>query len=78
MDLRSILRLRPLRRALVKARWVSGRCFMRLCHGVAGVKPNRIYFSSFCKSHESGQILFHSGKSEAAIIPVFVVFFIIF
>ena len=37
MGLRSILRLRPLRRALVKARWVGGRCFMRLCHGVMGV-----------------------------------------
>ena len=47
MGLRSILRLRPLRRALVKARWVGGRCFMGLCHGALGVKPNRIYFSSF-------------------------------
>ena len=47
MNLRRIAKIRPLRRVLVKARWVGGRCFMRLCHGVVGVKQNRVFFSSF-------------------------------
>ena len=47
MNLNRIRRLRPLYRALVKARWVGGRCFMRLCHDLHGVKGRRVFFSSF-------------------------------
>jgi len=48
MNLYHLGKIRPLRRALVKARWVGGRCYMRLCHGLLGVKGNRVFFSS-CK-----------------------------
>ena len=47
MNLYHLGKIRPLRRALVKARWVGGRCYMRLCHGLLGVKGNRVFFSSF-------------------------------
>lgn len=43
----NIRKIRPLYRALQKLRWVGGRAFMRLSHRVLGVKPNRVFFSSF-------------------------------
>ena len=42
-----ILKIRPLYRALMKARWVGGRWTMRLCHALWGVKGKRVFFSSF-------------------------------
>ncbi len=42
-----ILKIKPLYRALMKARWVGGRCTMRLCHALWGVKGKRVFFSSF-------------------------------
>ena len=47
MNLKRIVSIRPLRRALVKARWAGGRCAMRLCHRFWGVKGRRVFFSSF-------------------------------
>ena len=47
MNLGRIAHIRPLYRALDRARWVGGRCFMRLCHALFGVKGNRVFFSSF-------------------------------
>ena len=42
-----ILKIKPLYRALMKARWVGGRWTMRLCHALWGVKGKRVFFSSF-------------------------------
>lgn len=47
MNPRRILKIRPLYRALMKARWVGGRWTMRLCHALWGVKGKRVFFSSF-------------------------------
>ena len=47
MNLRRLLNVKPLYRALMRVRWVGGRCVMRLCHGLIGVKGNRVFFSSF-------------------------------
>ena len=47
MNLRRLLNVKPLYRALMRVRWVGGRCVMRLCHGLFGVKGNRVFFSSF-------------------------------
>ena len=47
MSLDAIRRIRPLYVVLSKLRWAGGRAFMRLCHGLLGVKPRRVFFSSF-------------------------------
>ena len=47
MNLNALKSVRPLYRALVAARWVGGRCFMRACHTLWGVQPKRVFFSSF-------------------------------
>ena len=47
MNLNRIRKWKPLYRALIKARWIGGRFFMRLCHGLYGVKGRRVFFSSF-------------------------------
>lgn len=47
MNLYAISRIRPLHRALARARRVGGRLFMRLSHALFGVRPKRVFFSSF-------------------------------
>lgn len=47
MNLWRIASIKPLYRLLMKARWVGGRCVMRLCHALFGVRGNRVFFSSF-------------------------------
>ena len=47
MNRYAIRKIRPLYRALMVARWIGGRCFMRLSHALCGVRPKRVFFSSF-------------------------------
>ena len=47
MNRYAIRKIRPLYRALMIARWIGGRCFMRLSHALCGVRPKRVFFSSF-------------------------------
>ena len=47
MNLWRIASIKPLYRLLMKARWVGGRCVMRLCHALFGVRGKRVFFSSF-------------------------------
>ena len=47
MNWYAIRKIRPLYRALMIARWIGGRCFMRLSHALCGVRPKRVFFSSF-------------------------------
>ncbi len=47
MNLNDIRKLGPLYRALNGLRRVGSRLFMRACHALVGVKPRRVFFSSF-------------------------------
>ena len=47
MNLNDIRKLGPLYRALNDLRRVGSRLFMRACHALVGVKPRRVFFSSF-------------------------------
>ena len=47
MNLYFVKKIRPLYHGLIRLRWVGGRCVMRLCHAAFGVRPKRVFFSSF-------------------------------
>ena len=47
MNLNDIRSIGPLYRALNGLRRVGSRLFMRACHALVGVKPRRVFFSSF-------------------------------
>ncbi len=49
----AIKRNKMLYAILLKARSIGGRTWMRLCHGICGVQPKKVFFSSFKGKHYS-------------------------